>query len=273
MTSSAAGCRPDSEPPLRGLVALVTGGTRGIGLGITEHLMRGGASVVMTSTSDDGRLVADQLRDRYQTASVIHMQGDVGDSSCIQEWVAATVQNFGRLNIAVANAGIERGSAFLDMSEADWADVIRVNLTGAFHTVQQAAKQMRDCGGRIVVITSTNSFYVESHIASYNAAKAGLVGLVRSAALELAPLGITVNAVAPGLIVTRMTQPLVDHPQHADAYLGEIPLGRFGTPADVAEAVGYLISPGAAWVTGQFIVVDGGQTIGTWLPAETVGAS
>jgi len=224
----------------------------------------------MTSTSAHGDLVAEQLRERHGAESVTHLPGDVRDRACVRAWVSDAISRYGRLDIAVANAGIERGRAFLDMTEADWTDVIDVNLTGAFHTVQLSARQMRERGGRVVVIASTNSFYVESHITSYNAAKAGMLGLVRSAALELAEAGITVNAVAPGLVNTRMTQALVNHPVHAGNYLSHIPMGRFGTPEDIAAAVGYLVSPGSAWVTGQCIVVDGGQTIGMHLPAETV---
>ncbi|HEX9517977.1 MAG TPA: SDR family NAD(P)-dependent oxidoreductase [Streptosporangiaceae bacterium] len=271
MTSSRGNRRLGTEPPLQGRVALVTGGSRGIGRGIAEHLLGSGASVVMTSTSAEGDTVAEQLSDRYG-AAVAHLHGDVRDRTCVRGWVSDAISRYGRLDIAVANAGIERGRAFLDMTETDWTDVIDVNLTGAFHTVQLAARQMREQGGRIVVIASTNSFYVESHITSYNAAKAGMLGLVRSAALELAELGITVNAVAPGLVSTRMTQALVNHPVHAGNYLTHIPMGRFGTPDDIAAAVGYLVSPGSAWVTGQCIVVDGGQTIGMQLPAETVEA-
>jgi NAD(P)-dependent dehydrogenase (short-subunit alcohol dehydrogenase family) len=125
-------------------------------------------------------------------------------------------------------------------------------------------------GGRIVVVASTNATFVESHITSYNASKAGLLGLVRSAALELAPEGITVNAVSPGLVVTRMTAPLVEHQVHGPDYLTHIPAGRFGTPADIAGAVGYLVSPSASWITGQQIIVDGGQTIGMCIPPETL---
>jgi len=271
VTSSRGNRRLGTEPPLQGRVALVTGGSRGIGRGIAEHLLGSGASVVMTSTSAEGDTVAEQLSDRYG-AAVAHLHGDVRDRTCVRGWVSDAISRYGRLDIAVANAGIERGRAFLDMTETDWTDVIDVNLTGAFHTVQLAARQMREQGGRIVVIASTNSFYVESHITSYNAAKAGMLGLVRSAALELAELGITVNAVAPGLVSTRMTQALVNHPVHAGNYLTHIPMGRFGTPDDIAAAVGYLVSPGSAWVTGQCIVVDGGQTIGMQLPAETVEA-
>ena len=153
------------------------------------------------------------------------------------------------------------------MTEDLWNEVISINLTGAFHTTQLAARQMVGRGGRIVVVASTNAFFVESNFTAYNSSKAGLIGLVLSAAIELAPLHITVNAVSPGLVATRMTESLIAHPVHGPDYLSHIPAGRFGVPADVAAAVGFLVSPAASWITGQQIVVDGGQTIGIHVPS------
>ena len=141
-----------------------------------------------------------------------------------------------------------------------------MNLTGAFHTVQLSAQEMRGRGGRIVVVASTNAFFVEPNCASYNASKSGLIGLVRSAALELASHGVTVNAVSPGLVATPMSEGLLADPADALRYLRGIPVGRFGIPADVAAAVGYLVSPAASWITGQQIIVDGGQTLGRIMP-------
>ncbi len=255
---------------LSGLAALVTGGSRGIGLGIAEHLVASGASVVLTSTTAEGEAVAAELCARHGPGRARHLVSNVARRTEVAASVDACIAEFGRLDIAVANAGIERGAAFLALSEQDWTDVIDVNLTGAFHTVQLSARQMIGRGGRIVVVASTNATYVESHITSYNASKAGLLGLVRSAALELAPEGITVNAVSPGLVVTRMTALLVEHQVHGPDYLTQIPSGRFGTPADIAGAVGYLVSPAASWITGQQIIVDGGQTIGMRIPPETL---
>jgi len=189
----------------------------------------------------------------------------------VDAFVAAAVERFGRLDIAVANAGSDHGAAFLDIDEADWELIIQTNLSGAFRTMQSAARAMRGHPGRIVVMASTNAFFVETNLASYNAAKAGVVGLMRAAAIELAPLGITVNAVGPGLIHTSLTEELVVHPEHGRRYLEHIPIGRFGIPQDVAAAVAYLVSDDAGWVTGHHLVVDGGQTIGIHLPLETVG--
>jgi 3-oxoacyl-[acyl-carrier protein] reductase len=258
------------EGELSGLAALVTGGTRGIGLGIAEHLLASGASVMLTSTTADGKSVTAELCARHGPGRARHLVSNVARRAEVAASVDACIAQFGRLDIAVANAGIERGAAFLALSEQDWTDVIDVNLTGAFHTMQLSARQMIGRGGRIVVVASTNATFVESHIASYNASKAGLLGLVRSAALELAPEGITINAVSPGLVATRMTAPLVSHQVHGPEYLTHIPAGRFGTPADIAGAVGYLVSPSASWITGQQIIIDGGQTIGMNIPPETL---
>jgi NAD(P)-dependent dehydrogenase (short-subunit alcohol dehydrogenase family) len=256
--------------PLRGKVALVTGGTRGIGLGIADRLLRDGATLWLSGRS------AGTVDETVQALSAAHGAGRVGGSAGsvarredVQRQVDECVARFGKLDIAVANAGIERGAHFLEIDDDDWDDVIATNLKGAFLTTQIAARQMISAGGRIVVIASTNAFFMESHITAYNASKAGSVALVRTAALELAPHGITVNAVGPGLIHTDMTEALVRDSEHGPRYLEGIPVGRFGTPEDVAAAVAYLVSDDAGWVTGHHLVVDGGQTIGVDLPLDT----
>ncbi len=264
----------DSMPPdgesLEGLVAVVTGGTRGIGLGIVEYLLKKGTSVCMTSRSPGGDEVAEDLCARFGTGRAFHLVSDVSLRGDVASSIDECVARFGALDMVVANAGVDHGAPLLDMTEEQWDEVISVNLTGAFHTIQLAAQQMVGRGGRIVVIASTNAFFVESNFTAYNASKAGLIGLVRSAAIELAPDAITVNAISPGLVATRMTESLITHQVHGPDYLRHIPVGRFGVPADVAAAVGFLVSPAASWITGQQIVVDGGQTIGIHVPAEIV---
>jgi 3-oxoacyl-[acyl-carrier protein] reductase len=257
-----------NEDTLDGLVAVVTGGTQGIGLGIVEYLLRKRASVWMASLSPRGEEIASNLMSRYGAGRVVHVLADVASREDMSTCIDRCVAEFGAPDIAVANAGISVDAPFLEMTEEEWTQVISVNLTGAFHTVQLAALQMVGRGGRIVVVASTNAFFVEPNCTSYNASKAGLIGLVRSAAIELAPKGITVNAVCPGLVVTPMSQSLISHEVYGPQYLRNIPVGRFGTPADVASAVGYLVSSGASWITGQQIVVDGGRTSGTMVLME-----
>ena len=142
-----------------------------------------------------------------------------------------------------------------------------INLRGVFLGVQLAGLAMRSRGGgRIVATASTNAFWMETDLAAYDASKAGVVGFVRTAAMELAPHGITVNAVGPGLILTDLTREMAEDPDRARVYLRQIPAGRFGTPRDVAGAVAFLVSADATWITGHVLVVDGGQTLGTPSP-------
>jgi NAD(P)-dependent dehydrogenase (short-subunit alcohol dehydrogenase family) len=257
---------------LDGRVAVVTGGSRGIGLAVASRLLEDGASVLIGARGEDGLARASaELVAAHGADRVAQHEADVCVRSSVDAFVAAAVERFGRVDIAVANAGCDHGAAFLEIEEADWEHVIQTNLSGAFRTLQAAARLMQGHSGRIVVVASTNAFFVETNLASYNAAKAGVVGLMRAAAMELAPLGITVNAVGPGLIHTQMTEELVVHPERSRRYLEHIPAGRFGTPQDVAAAVAYLVSDDAAWVTGHHLVVDGGQTLGIDLPLETVG--
>ncbi len=258
---------PNAET-LDGLVALVTGGTQGIGLGIVEHLLSKGALVWTASTSTVGGEVIDKLSARYGDGRVAHVLCDVTSREEMSRCIERCVADFGALDLTVANAGISSSAPFVDMTEEQWTQVISVNLTGAFHTVQLAARKMLGRGGRIVVVASTNAFFVEPNCTSYNASKAGLIGLVRSAAIELAAEGITVNAVCPGLVATPMSEYIISHEVYGPQYLRNIPVGRFGTPADVAAAVGYLVSPAASWITGQQIVVDGGWTSGTRILTE-----
>ena len=256
---------------LDGRVAIVTGASRGIGLGVVRRLLDDGASVllgargVVALTRAAADLDALHGADRVACHPV-----DVCSRESVDGFVSAAVERFGRLDIAVANAGVDHAAPFLELEEERWERVVQTNLSGAFRTTQAAARAMLGHSGRIVLIASTNAFFMETNIASYNAAKAGVVGLMRAAAIELAPLGITVNAVGPGLVHTEMTERLVSHPEFSKRYLEGIPTGRFGTAEDIAAAVAYLVSDGAAWVTGHHLVVDGGQTIGVDLPLETV---
>jgi NAD(P)-dependent dehydrogenase (short-subunit alcohol dehydrogenase family) len=257
--------------PLDGRVAIVTGASRGIGLAVANRLLESGASVLLGARGLDAleRATSD-LAAAHGAGRVAHAELDVCVRASVDAFVATAVERFGTLDIAVANAGSDHGAPFLQLDETSWEQVVQTNLSGAFRTTQAAARAMVGHAGRIVLVSSTNAFFPESNLASYNAAKAGVVGLMRAAAIELAPYGITVNAVGPGLVHTEMTEALVLHPDHGRRYLEHIPIGRFGTPADIAAAIAYLASDDAGWVTGHHLVVDGGQTIGVDLPLETV---
>jgi NAD(P)-dependent dehydrogenase (short-subunit alcohol dehydrogenase family) len=182
--------------------------------------------------------------------------------------VEACVEQFGRVDVLSANAGVAGVRPFMELEDAEWRQMLDVNLTGTFHCMQEAARPMVQAGrGAIVVTTSTNAFWVESGTAHYSASKGGLLTLVRTAALDLAQYGIRVNAVAPGIVKTRLSQFLTDDPVEGPAYLERVPLRRFAQPADIAEAVLFLASDAAAYITGEQLVVDGGVSIGVPIEA------
>jgi glucose 1-dehydrogenase len=259
-----------SEASLASRVAIVTGGARGIGRGIATRFVRDGALVLIV---DRDIAVAARTAEELTSGALNGgradaIEADTTDRSAMEAVVGRAVEETGRLDIFVANAGIGGSAPFLDTSDETWDRILAVNLRGVFVGVQVAARAMRALanGGRIVVTCSTNAFWMETDLAAYNASKAGVLAMTRTAAMELAPYGITVNAVGPGLIATDLTRSVTDDPANAAIYLRQIPAGRFGTPDDVAGAVAFLVSPDAAWITGHLLVVDGGQTLGTPFP-------
>lgn len=259
---------------LAGRAGVVTGGSRGIGLAIARRLLDEGARLVVTSTSAQGADRATELLAAGDRVRVL--VSDAAVRSDVQDAVQTCLTTFGRLDLAVANAGVERPARLLDVTDEDWDAVFDVNLRGAFLLTQVAARVMvggadgrggaSGAGGRIVLVASTNAIAPEAGSTAYNVSKAGVVGLTRAAALELAASGVCVNAVGPGLVRTDMTSATVDDPAAAAWYLDHIPTRRFGTPQDVAAAVAFLVSDDAAWITGHHLVVDGGQTIGLDVP-------
>ncbi len=248
---------------LAGRAGIVTGASRGIGLAVARRLLDEGAALVLTATTQEGADGA--AADLGAGERVVALGSDAARRADVAAAVGACRDAFGRLDLAVANAGIERPARLRDVTDEDWDAVQDVNLRGAFLLAQEAARGMT-AGGRIVLVASTNAFAPEGGSFAYNVSKAGVVGLARAAALELAPAGITVNAVGPGLVATDMTASVVGDPGTSGWYLDRIPAGRFGRPEDVAGAVAYLVSDDAAWVTGTHLVVDGGQTVGLDLP-------
>jgi 3-oxoacyl-[acyl-carrier protein] reductase len=242
--------------PLDGKVAIVTGGSRGIGAAIAALLADHGAAVVV-SGRDAARLQSAVQRLEERGVSVLGLVGDAGKREDADRLVEAAKERFGRLDLLVNNAGITRDGLLIRMKDDDWDRVLETNLRGAFLMTRAAAKLMvRQRSGRIINIASAAGAMGNPGQANYSAAKAGLIGLTKSTARELAHWGILVNAVAPGLIETDMAAAI---PAEArEALLAQVPLKRIGSARDVAEMVGFLAGDGAAYVTGQVFHVNGG---------------
>jgi 3-oxoacyl-[acyl-carrier protein] reductase len=246
-----------TTPSLEGKVAIVTGGSRGIGEAIATLLSERGAAVVV-SGRDAARLQRAVATLEEHGGAALGVVADAGKREDADRLVEAARERFGRLDILVNNAGITRDGLLIRMKDDDWDRVMETNLRGAFLMTRAAAKLMvrLKAGGRIVNITSTAGAMGNAGQANYSAAKAGLIGLTKSSARELAHWGILVNAVAPGLIETDMAAAI---PAEArEALLAQVPLKRIGSAREVAEMVGFLAGDGAAYVTGQVFHVNGG---------------
>jgi 3-oxoacyl-[acyl-carrier protein] reductase len=241
---------------LTGKVALVTGASRGIGRAIAVALASQGAHVVAAARGANADATVDAIRAGGGAATAV--SADVTDTASVEAMMAATLQHNGRLDVLVNNAGIARDQLMLRMKRADWDDVLATNLTAAFTVVQAALKPMiRQRAGRIVSIGSVVGQMGNAGQANYAASKAGLIGFSKAIAREVASRQITVNVVAPGLVATDMTQALTDRAQ--GDWSAQIPLGRIGTPEDVAAAVCFLASDEASYITGQVLAVNGGM--------------
>lgn len=241
---------------LDGKVAMVTGSTRGIGRAIAEALARAGAKVAVI-----GR---DQARAGQAAGDIGNgakgFACDVTSEESVNAAVAAIEKDLGVIDILVNNAGVTKDNVFLRLADADWDVVLEANLKGAFRTIRAASRgMMKKRWGRIINISSVVGLIGNKGQANYAASKAGLLGLTKSMARELASRGITVNAVAPGFIETDMTSALT--PEQREALAKQIPLERLGKPEDVAAAVLFLASDGGAYITGQTLTVDGGMVM------------
>lgn len=266
--SHAAPRRPSAAPQpdpagrarLAGQVALVTGAAQGIGLGVAERLARDGADIALHVRQEDERSADARRAIEAHGVRCQVFAGDLRDVPRMQAVVAQAHDAFGRLDVLVNNGGLELRADFLDTTEDDYDTVLDVNLKGAFFTAQAFARALRDAGrpGRIIHMSSVHEDLPFPHFTSYCASKGGLRMLMRNMAIELAPLGITVNNVAPGAIRTPINDDLLKQPDKLAALRAQIPLGRMGEPRDVAGAVAFLASPDAAYITGATLVVDGG---------------
>lgn len=242
------------------LHALVTGGSRGIGRAVCLALAAQGVDVAINYSGNAAAAQETAQACEALGVKALPLQGNVADPDSAAQLVEAALKEFGSLEILVNNAGITRDGLLLRMKEEDWTAVLDTNLKGAFHCIKAVARpMMKQRMGRIVNISSVVGLRGNPGQVNYAASKAGLIGMSKSVAKELASRGITVNCVAPGFIDTDMTAVL---PQAArEELLSQIPLGRLGAPEEVAAAVAFLAGPQAAYITGQVLCVDGGMAM------------
>jgi NAD(P)-dependent dehydrogenase (short-subunit alcohol dehydrogenase family) len=241
-------------------VAIVTGGGRGIGAATARRLAGEGAAVVVADVELEPANEAVQTI-RESQGEAMAVQVDVTSRTEVEQMLAAALARYKQVDVLANIAGIGVGEHFLEVTDQNWQRTLNVNLSGVFLCSQVVARHMvkRGIAGRIVNMASTNGLVGEGDFAAYNASKFGVVGLTMTMAIDLAPYNIRVNSVCPGLIKTRLSQPLRDNPAWAADYLKKIPLNRFGEPEEVASAVAYLASTDSGFITGHQLVIDGGQ--------------
>ena len=245
---------------LEGKIALVTGASRGIGRAVALKLATEGAKVAINFAGNLAKAEEVKAEIESNGGEALLVQGNVADFETVNEIIKKIVDAWGRIDILVNNAGITRDNLLLKMSEKDFDEVIATNLKGVFNCTKAVTKlMMKQRAGRIVNMSSVVALTGNAGQTNYAAAKAGVIGFTKSAAKEFAPRGITVNAIAPGFIGTDMTSAIPE--KIKDEMLKNIPLGRFGNPEDVANAVMFFVSEDAAYITGQVICVDGGMAI------------
>ena len=245
---------------LEGKVAVVTGASRGIGRAIALKLASLGAAVVVNynGSREKAEKVKQEIEDNGGNASIY--QCNVSDYEACQNMIQSIIEEYGRIDILINNAGITRDGLLMKMSEADFDQVIDTNLKGAFNTTRFVTRQMLcQKSGRIINMASVVGVTGNAGQVNYAASKAGIIGLTKATAREVASRGITVNAIAPGFIETDMTDVLPDKVKEAS--VSQIPLGKFGKPEQIAAAVAFLASDDAGYITGQVLNVDGGMVM------------
>ncbi len=247
------------EDLLSGKTAIVTGASRGIGAAIAHRLCETGANVVICSRSADAiTQIADTLQGKGHTAHAI--VADISEKTDVEVLIAKTIEQFSQIDILVNNAGITRDMLLMRLKDEDWDAVLQTNLTGTMYCTRGVLRPMiRQRSGRIINISSVIGLMGNAGQASYAAAKAGILGLTKATAKEVGARGITVNAIAPGFITTDMTAQISE--QNQKHVLELIPLRGFGHPEDVADAVCFLASDAARYITGQVLQVDGGMVM------------
>ncbi|MDQ0215092.1 3-oxoacyl-[acyl-carrier protein] reductase [Oikeobacillus pervagus] len=245
---------------LEGKVALVTGASRGIGREIALELARQGANVVVNYAGSEAKAQAVVEEIKSIGTEAVALQCNVADQESVQSMVKATIEQFGRVDILVNNAGITKDNLLMRMKEEEWDAVINTNLKGVFLCTKAVTRQMmKQRSGRIINVSSIVGVSGNPGQANYVAAKAGVIGLTKTTAKELATRNITVNAIAPGFISTDMTEQLPE--ESKQAMLQQIPLARFGDPKDIAKVAVFLASDDSSYVTGQTLHVDGGMVM------------
>jgi glucose 1-dehydrogenase len=247
---------------LEGKIVLVTGSSQGIGASIALRLAQEGADIVLNYHSHPEE--ADDVKAKIEAAGrrAVSIGADLSTVEGVSKLISDGVAGLGRIDILVNNAGVEKNASFWDVTEHDYDLVLNTNLKGPFFTTQAFVKHLqgRKAGGKIVNISSVHEDLPFPHFTSYCASKGGLKMMMRNLSIELAPLGITINNVAPGAIETPINTKLLNDPEKLKALLGNIPLARLGKPNDVASAVVFLASSDADYITGTTLVVDGGLT-------------